>query len=83
MWLASFRLAEVVALDHPLNPLRRELRLHRLCEEIVLDPFSETEVADYVAAAFAVARAPTRHSCVRCTSAPTACRCSSRRSSPR
>jgi DNA-binding winged helix-turn-helix (wHTH) protein len=45
MWLASFRLAEVVALDHPLNPLRRELRLHGLCEEIVLDPFSETEVA--------------------------------------
>ena len=50
MWLASFRLAEVVALDHPLNPLRHELRLHDLCEEIVLDPFSESEVADYVAA---------------------------------
>jgi tetratricopeptide (TPR) repeat protein len=49
MWLASFRLAEVVALDHPLNPLRRELRLHDLCQEIVLDPFSEREVADYVA----------------------------------
>ncbi len=49
MWLASFRLAEVVALDHPLNPLRRELRLHGLCEEIVLDPFSEEEVAEYVA----------------------------------
>jgi DNA-binding winged helix-turn-helix (wHTH) protein/tetratricopeptide (TPR) repeat protein len=48
MWLASFRVAEVVALDHPLNPLRRELRLHRLCEEVVLDPFSETEVAHYV-----------------------------------
>ena len=49
MWLATFRVAEVVATDHPLNPLRRELRLHRLCEEIVLDPFSETEVADYIA----------------------------------
>ena len=49
MWLASFRLTEVVALDHPLNPLRHELRLHDLCEEIVLDPFSESEVADYVA----------------------------------
>ena len=49
MWLASFRLAEVVALDHPLNPLRHELRLHDLCEEIVLDPFSESEVAGYVA----------------------------------
>jgi DNA-binding winged helix-turn-helix (wHTH) protein/tetratricopeptide (TPR) repeat protein len=50
MWLASFRLAEVVALDHPLNPLRHELHLHALCEEIVLDPFSESEIADYVAA---------------------------------
>jgi tetratricopeptide (TPR) repeat protein len=29
--------------------LRHELRLQRLCEEVVLDPFSETEVADYVA----------------------------------
>ncbi|WP_223528665.1 ATP-binding protein [Pseudomonas sp. GL-R-19] len=49
MWLSSFRLAEVVALEHPLSSLRHELRLQRLCEEVVLDPFSETEVADYVA----------------------------------
>ena len=49
MWISSFRLAEVVALDHPLNPLRHELRLHDLCEEIALDPFSESEVAGYVA----------------------------------
>jgi DNA-binding winged helix-turn-helix (wHTH) protein/tetratricopeptide (TPR) repeat protein len=49
MWLSSFRLAEVVALDHPLNPLRHELRLQRLCQEVVLDPFSETEVADCIA----------------------------------
>jgi DNA-binding winged helix-turn-helix (wHTH) protein len=49
MWLASFRVAEVVALDHPLNSLRHELRLHELCEEIQLDPFSETEIAEYVA----------------------------------
>jgi tetratricopeptide (TPR) repeat protein len=49
MWLATFRVAEVVATDHPLNALRRELRLHRLCEEILLDPFSEAEVADYIA----------------------------------
>jgi len=48
MWLGSFRLADVVALDHPLNRLRRELRLHRLSEEIVLDPFSESEVAEYL-----------------------------------
>ena len=49
MCLATFRLAEVVAQDHPLNALRRELRLHGLCDEVVLDLFSEQEVADYVA----------------------------------
>ncbi len=49
MWLASFRLAEVMALEHPLNSLRRELRLHALCTEVVLDAFSESEVADCVA----------------------------------
>ncbi len=48
MWLASFRLSEVMAADHPLKPLRHELKLHRLCDELVLDPFSEREVADYV-----------------------------------
>ena len=49
MWLATFRLAEVIALDHPLNPVRRELHLHELRDEVVLDPFSESEVAEYVA----------------------------------
>ena len=49
MSLSSFRLAEVVASEHPLNALRRELHLHGLCEEIVLDSFSEEEVAAYVA----------------------------------
>ena len=49
MWLSSFRLSEVIASDHPLSTLRYELRLHGLCEEIVLDSFSETEVAAYVA----------------------------------
>ena len=49
MWLSTFRTAEVVAQDHPLNPVRHELRLHGLCEEIALDPFTEAEVADYVA----------------------------------
>lgn len=50
LWLASFRLTEIMATDHPLKSLRHELRLHGLCDEIVLDAFSEKEVADYVAA---------------------------------
>ena len=50
LWLASLRLTEIIAADHPLKSLRHELRLHGLSEEIVLDAFSEKEVADYVAA---------------------------------
>jgi DNA-binding winged helix-turn-helix (wHTH) protein/tetratricopeptide (TPR) repeat protein len=49
MWLSSFRLTEVIVSNQPLNSVRHELRLHDLCEEIVLDPFSEAEVAAYIA----------------------------------
>ena len=49
MWIATFRLAEVVAHDHPLKAVRNELRLHGLCNEVVLDPFSEEEVSAYIA----------------------------------
>ncbi len=49
MWLSSFRLAEVVISNQALNAIRHELRLHGLCNEIVLDPFSETEVSGYLA----------------------------------
>jgi DNA-binding winged helix-turn-helix (wHTH) protein len=50
LWLASFRLSEIIGADHPLAAVRRELRLHRLCDEIVLDAFSEKEVGEYLAA---------------------------------
>ncbi len=50
LWLASFRLSEIIGADHPLATVRRELRLHRLCDEIVLDAFSEREVGEYLAA---------------------------------
>jgi len=53
MWLATFRLTEVIAMDHPLGTLRHELRMNGLCEEIMLDSFSERETA-----AFLAARAP-------------------------
>ena len=50
MWLASFRLTEVIARERPLGSVRQELRLHGLGQEIVLDAFSRAEVAEYVAA---------------------------------
>ena len=48
MWLGTYRLMQVIAESHPLRELRQELRLHRLCEEVVLDPFSEVELAQYL-----------------------------------
>lgn len=48
MWIASFRLTQVLATDHPLRALRQELKLHNLCREIVLDPFTEQEVATFL-----------------------------------
>jgi DNA-binding winged helix-turn-helix (wHTH) protein/tetratricopeptide (TPR) repeat protein len=49
LWIATFRLTQVIAEDHPLRALRQELRLHKLCREIPLDPFSEAEVSAYLA----------------------------------
>jgi DNA-binding winged helix-turn-helix (wHTH) protein len=48
MCLASFRITEIIAAEHPLNSLRHELRLHGLSQEIVLDPFSEADVGEFV-----------------------------------
>jgi DNA-binding winged helix-turn-helix (wHTH) protein len=58
MLVASFRPAEVIAEEHPLASLRQELRLHRLCEELDLESFSETEVDTLVADRLEGARAP-------------------------
>lgn len=49
MWIATYRTPELVAHEHPLNGLRHELRARKLCEELLLDPFSEAELAVYLA----------------------------------
>jgi DNA-binding winged helix-turn-helix (wHTH) protein len=49
LWLASFRPVELIAADHPLQAVRRELRFPGLLEEIFLDSFSEQEVSEYLA----------------------------------
>ncbi|HTU65778.1 MAG TPA: AAA family ATPase [Steroidobacteraceae bacterium] len=58
LWLATFRLTQVIAEDHPLQALRQELRLHRLADEILLDPFSEAEVQEYLRERAALVAAP-------------------------
>lgn len=48
LWIASFRVTQIIAENHPLRELRQELRVQRLCDEILLDPFSESEVSMYL-----------------------------------
>lgn len=48
LWIATFRLTQIIADNHPMRELRQELKLHRLCEEITLDPFSERDVESYL-----------------------------------
>ena len=58
LWLSSFRPADAIASDHPLTGLRHELSAQGLSDELALDPFSERQVADYLAERFPGARVP-------------------------
>jgi predicted ATPase len=40
---------DIVLSDHPLEALKRDLLIHHLCREIVLNPLREGEVAKYLA----------------------------------
>lgn len=48
MVVASFRPTDVALSEHPMQALRQELRLHKLCREVLLEPFSEREVDAYL-----------------------------------
>ncbi len=48
MLVASYRPTDLALANHPLQALRQELRVHKLCAELVLEPFSESEVGDYL-----------------------------------
>jgi DNA-binding winged helix-turn-helix (wHTH) protein/tetratricopeptide (TPR) repeat protein len=58
LWVATFRLTQVIAEAHPLKALRQELQLHQYCDELLLDPFSEQEVGEYVQAQLPGATVP-------------------------
>lgn len=48
MVVASFRPTDMALTEHPMQALRQELRLHKLCREVLLEPFSEREVDAYL-----------------------------------
>jgi DNA-binding winged helix-turn-helix (wHTH) protein/tetratricopeptide (TPR) repeat protein len=55
--LGTFRPTELIIQQHPLAALRHELKLRRLCEEITLDPLSQSDLGDWLEHRFG-ARAP-------------------------
>jgi DNA-binding winged helix-turn-helix (wHTH) protein len=51
MLIGTYFPADIAAADRPLKALKRELLIHRLCEEIALAPLREAEVCEYLSAA--------------------------------
>jgi DNA-binding winged helix-turn-helix (wHTH) protein/tetratricopeptide (TPR) repeat protein len=50
MIIGTYRPVDVIVSEHPLNVLKQDLLVHQLCREIALEPLSEGEVAEYLAA---------------------------------
>lgn len=50
MLVGTYLPLEIAAADRPLEALKCELLLHRLCQEIALAPLREAEVAEYLSA---------------------------------
>ncbi len=50
MLIATKRPVDMVIPEHPLRALKQDLLLHGLCREITMEPLSEAEVAEYLAA---------------------------------
>ena len=51
MLIGTYVPADVAAAERPLKALKRELLVHRLCQEIALAPLREAEVCEYLSAA--------------------------------
>ena len=50
MLAGTKRPVDMIAPEHPLKTLKRDLLVHHLCQEITLAPLGEAEVAEYLAA---------------------------------
>ena len=47
--LCTYRPVDVAHSGHPLKGLKQDLQVHRLCDEIALEPLEESEIAQYLA----------------------------------
>lgn len=48
MVIATYRLEDTLVAQHPLGQLTRDLRLQKLCHDILLEPLTETAIAEYM-----------------------------------
>src|SRR6266851_7818741 len=48
MLIGTYRPAEVKSAEHSLEAVKQDLLVHRLCDEIVLQPLEEVDVAEYL-----------------------------------
>ncbi len=58
MLIATKRPLDMVLPEHPLKALKEDLLVHQLCQEIVLEPLGEAEVAEYLVAVSSQAALP-------------------------
>jgi predicted ATPase len=49
MLVATSRVAELLLANHPFSALKQDLLVHRLCQEIALEPLSKSDVEKYLA----------------------------------
>lgn len=50
--LGTYRPCDVMVSDNPLKFLKQDLLIHQLCDEVALERFGESEIAEYIAAKF-------------------------------
>jgi DNA-binding winged helix-turn-helix (wHTH) protein len=50
MLIGTYRAGDLMSGDHALSALRQELQLHGLCEELPLQPLTQSEIAAYLTA---------------------------------
>ena len=56
--LSTYRPGDVVAAENPLNLLKQDLVIHRLCTELTLEHLDESHVGEYLSAEFPGAHFP-------------------------
>ena len=50
MLIGTYRPVDLALADHPLKALKQDLLLHKLCQEIALEPLSEANISAFLAA---------------------------------